>query len=351
MANASFIDLTDPDESQRVVDELKRHFATIPIWEYEKYLGDGEYAVTILVKEKDPSGPGQRVAIKRGKGINGEIQLRNEIKWLRRLRGAEHCVQMLAGHDDPTPPSSANPIGNSQVPMKTALEGLTRPVLGMEYLENGTLSRLMARLRKKRVHLPNRVLWCFFLCLVRACVGLAYPPNGGEYEPSQLETIPTDGRAPTDIYHGDLHSGNIMIGNPDFRFAEHFSTPVIKFIDFGETEENKEWGRMLGLIARQEVRLHNAKSQYKGIETVATEILPHGQGARYPTLDPELRDFLARCLATDEANRPSLEEMLRVTENAVQTKNAQSFAPHEALESEVAIGDVLQRVLFDADTS
>ena len=38
------------------------------------------------------------------------------------------------------------------------------PVLALEYLENGTFTRLMNRARKHDVHLPNRMLWSLFLC-------------------------------------------------------------------------------------------------------------------------------------------------------------------------------------------
>lgn len=44
------------------------------------------------------------------------------------------------------------------------LVGLTGPVLVMEYLDNGTFRRLMERAKTHDIHLPNRLIWSFFLC-------------------------------------------------------------------------------------------------------------------------------------------------------------------------------------------
>lgn len=72
--------------------------------------------------------------------------------------------------------------------------------------------------------------------MIRACIGIAYPilyaPEGS---PAQLETIPYDGRGPSNVHHGDLHIGNLMLGSPVSRFPEHNLVPVAKFVDFGST--------------------------------------------------------------------------------------------------------------------
>ncbi|ETS76687.1 hypothetical protein PFICI_12074 [Pestalotiopsis fici W106-1] len=49
----------------------------------------------------------------------------------------------------------------------------------LEYMENGSLSSLI---KKRSTHdqadrPPNRVLWAFWLCLVRGCIGMDYPPS------------------------------------------------------------------------------------------------------------------------------------------------------------------------------
>ncbi|KAK9415686.1 putative Protein kinase domain-containing protein [Seiridium unicorne] len=366
---AEAIDLTDPDETERVVDELKAHFARITFWKYERFLGDGEYAVAVLVKERNPFVPGRRMVVKRAKGLRGETSLRRETDWLTKLRGSEHIVGLLAARDNT---DSVRVLSNFlrvlkdaryifQSPASLAFRGTIGPIVGIEYLENGTLGMLIKRLQDRGMHLPNRVLWSFFLCMVRACVALAYPPKGAPGGDTQLENIPTDGRQPIELTHGDLHSANIMIGRVNPRFPEHSIVPVAKFIDLGEAKLDSDLGitenlykvslRIFILIIRHEFKIRRARSMYRGFETLATEILPHGDGAKYPTLDPELREFLARCLATDEALRPGLQEMLQTTHDAFHNKTASDYAPNEALESDDAMKSVIKTLLYDADSS
>ncbi|KAI8635549.1 hypothetical protein F5Y19DRAFT_469425 [Xylariaceae sp. FL1651] len=51
----------------------------------------------------------------------------------------------------------------------------------MEYLQNGDLATLIHKLVEAKdredTKIPNRVLWEFWLCLVRACIALEYPPR------------------------------------------------------------------------------------------------------------------------------------------------------------------------------
>lgn len=63
-------------------------------------------------------------------------------------------------------------------------------------------------------------------------------------------------------------------------------------------------------------------AEHNGIRTLATEIVPKGNGAKYPTLDPELRDFLARCLAWKAEDRPDLSTMLTTAEDALRARTA-----------------------------
>ncbi|RWA05654.1 hypothetical protein EKO27_g9455 [Xylaria grammica] len=53
----------------------------------------------------------------------------------------------------------------------------------MEYLPHGNLATLIFKIRsleserKSFVNIPNRVLWAFWLCLVRGCIAMEYPPR------------------------------------------------------------------------------------------------------------------------------------------------------------------------------
>ncbi|KAI1080696.1 hypothetical protein F5B20DRAFT_538587 [Whalleya microplaca] len=49
----------------------------------------------------------------------------------------------------------------------------------VEYMENGDFANLLMKLTECNNYskIPNRVLWAFWLCLVRACVAMEYPPR------------------------------------------------------------------------------------------------------------------------------------------------------------------------------
>ncbi|KAK8054905.1 hypothetical protein PG993_000132 [Apiospora rasikravindrae] len=79
--------------------------------------------------------------------------------------------------------------------------------LYLEYLEHGTLLQFVdACIEVQLYQIPNRMAWRFFLCLIRACIGMAYPPTmrlGGNI----WESIPPNTQPELHI-HGDMHSGN-----------------------------------------------------------------------------------------------------------------------------------------------
>ncbi|KAJ2987948.1 hypothetical protein NUW58_g4229 [Xylaria curta] len=58
-----------------------------------------------------------------------------------------------------------------------------RDYIIMEYLQNGTLGDLLVKLNlyhqdhNEDHNIPNRVLWGFWLCLIRACIAMEYPPR------------------------------------------------------------------------------------------------------------------------------------------------------------------------------
>ncbi|KAI1342945.1 hypothetical protein F5Y15DRAFT_371434 [Xylariaceae sp. FL0016] len=59
-------------------------------------------------------------------------------------------------------------------------ENTRRDFIVLEFLENGDLASLITKLREDKNgdgEIPNRVLWAFWLCMVRACVGLEWAPR------------------------------------------------------------------------------------------------------------------------------------------------------------------------------
>ncbi|KAK6840362.1 hypothetical protein PG995_016116 [Apiospora arundinis] len=54
-----------------------------------------------------------------------------------------------------------------------------RDFIFMEYLPLGDLQKVICRIAEDNPNMliPNKILWSFWLCLVRACIAMAYPPR------------------------------------------------------------------------------------------------------------------------------------------------------------------------------
>ncbi|KAI1083986.1 kinase-like protein [Whalleya microplaca] len=140
----------------------------------------------------------------------------------------------------------------------------------LEFVENGDLTRLICKLNDMKENIPNRVLWSFWLCLVRACVAMEYPPRkfhprrrenpnditaqmgalrieddvaGKVVNGDLFEDIPVARRrwAGKRIVHFDIDPSNIFIAGFDLGAAdnEHKLIPRLKLADFGLTDKIK----------------------------------------------------------------------------------------------------------------
>ncbi|KAI3328861.1 hypothetical protein HD806DRAFT_548158 [Xylariaceae sp. AK1471] len=353
-------------------EQRKRAYRTQPTSKFDKLVGSGAAGVACCVLEwptpytssrKGRGGRGdpRRLVVKRAIGLEAERDLRNE-----------------------TRRNSRDRIWTADY--GSLLNDLRGSVPILEYLENGSLGSLLEKLKNADTILPNRVLWSFCLCVVRAFIVHAYLPDGDEDTPNQLERI-VSGRQPLFLGHGDIHGHNI---------AEHNIVPPLKLIDFGRIQESEqEFNRMVfdmwlvmasksvfssphTLFSSNETTIQGLSTMseiYPGrvtssrIETRAsmcfskmmgscipshlkhstrTHYCPEGNGAAYPTLDNRLRYFLARCATVDRALRPSLEHMLAEAETGA-AKSAEAYGPHEKLESDAAVERVLVRLLYDAE--
>ncbi|KAI1081018.1 kinase-like domain-containing protein [Whalleya microplaca] len=123
-----------------------------------------------------------------------------------------------------------------------------RHFLLFEYLENNSLDNLIIRMNEANRTLPNRILWSFWLCMVRACVAMAYPPR--KFNPGRrgrrdvlTETIP-DSTFKTlrmkQFVHFGLDPSNVFIGAPNPGSSEHNLIPKLKLGDFGDAREIKK---------------------------------------------------------------------------------------------------------------
>ncbi|KAI0977066.1 kinase-like protein [Xylaria arbuscula] len=365
------------NRTNKLIKTVQNDFQTSKYWEFEKVLGAGTFGLAVLLKEKDSAvNSTKRMTLKIAQSIGTE-QLQNEIYWLKRLHGAKHIVKMLASCDELVDHIGETEKRNAvmqaidrvlamsgkidRIPPITAfdtLDSLWGPALAIEYLENGDLWAFVQQLVQKGTIAPNRVLWSFFLCLVRACIGMANPIGSSLDEPSILETIPTDGRPPFQLSHDDISLRNIMLGSLD-GLDEHKASPPIKLIDFGTATENSRDGespmttnitavaQIIGdLIERETMRERVA--EWRGKRTHAGILLPDPSGNDpYPLVDPELRDLLARCMYENGKDRPSLVELLNITSRAVLTKTPEMF-PDPTRETDAAIRQFWQELIYDA---
>ncbi|KAI1344452.1 kinase-like domain-containing protein [Xylariaceae sp. FL0016] len=355
------------------VAEIRDHFNRQTRFEFEGELGRGATGMAFKVKEKwQPfsRGRSRRLVVKRAtkETQNDWRSLRREIDIMTKLCGSAHIAALIATRDDLKPPTrlGARLLRNAALLLRrqdSMLVGLRGPVLVLEYLENGDLSRLYVRLWRRSRSLPNRILWAFFVCMIRACIAMAYPPSRGLNARPRLETVPSR-IAPGPLEHHDLHAGNIMVGAAGGE-AEHALVPALKVIDFGEARQQapapadmqhghyrNAWDmcqNILRLVTRTANPVRRT-AEYGGYRTMATEVLraPVGEGDRYPGLDDAFRDLMARCLAEDHARRPTLAEMLAAAREGA-AKGAEAYAPNDADETDEAVRGALQTFVYDAD--
>ncbi|KAI1758237.1 hypothetical protein F4782DRAFT_544575 [Xylaria castorea] len=73
--------------------------------------------------------------------------------------------------------------------------GIRKDYIIMEYLQHGSLANLIVKLNEHEredgfpYRIPNRVLWGFWLCLIRACIAMEYPPR--KFHPLRKRPQPT----------------------------------------------------------------------------------------------------------------------------------------------------------------
>ncbi|KAI0112363.1 hypothetical protein F4776DRAFT_674303 [Hypoxylon sp. NC0597] len=233
------------------------------------------------------------------------LQLDIEWQYLQRMRGGMHIVQPVSFPNNPL--------------TQYNFDGAW---IMLEWVANGTIGDFILKAQAHKVQrLPNRLLWRFFLCLIRACCGMAWPRNRQD-DLQELEIPPpTDpNNPPAAILHGDFHTGNILLG--DFEIGgEHAITPILKVIDFGLSDTNSsangraagiatiiwEVGKVMMKLVTLDIDCEEAPPtdpvtiDYLGqnVQTRANPILPPFIGAPwpYPWLDQDLGTLIGMCMA------------------------------------------------------
>ncbi|KAF2972956.1 hypothetical protein GQX73_g620 [Xylaria multiplex] len=292
----------------------------------------------------------------------------SEGKWLEILRWAKHIVSGVKLTNDP---------------LAQDFSGVASHHMQADhwvYLECGTLLKLANRARREKIRLPNRVLWRLFLCLLRMCIAMGWPPeqpDGIDPQPV-LETAtgnPYDG-----INHGDMHHGNLMFGDfiPEDPNGEHTLTPILKLIDFGiarqvlNTTEKRilaaqdnlfdigvvmlelvtlDYALAEGIYPRaSEAKLFRWRPDHPEILTNGAALLTNENGVNpFPMFDTTLRDLVCACLATEPQNRPSPAALANFTIARISDRDGQFYASRGVGgESDDQIRAYMHHVLYDA---
>ncbi|KAI3328581.1 kinase-like domain-containing protein, partial [Ustulina deusta] len=359
------------DRLARTVEaQTKRAFSSSRGWEFEKALGNGSFGLTVLLRDRDPLKlrRHRRVVLKRALRQNDGVEdFVAEMRALWDLRGHAHIAQMLDSTDNVgifRPRSGravdflrriVTPFTNPPENVFKALSHFYGPAIVTEYLENGSLLNFRCKQIELGINIPNRVLWSFYHCLVRACVAMTSKKEAPYGQPLELEIFHED-KEHYALAHNDIAARNIMFGDREPDVPEHRSVPKLVLIDFGLSQV-KGWGSEaeyinLGMVAREMICLINPSArvsghfmEFNGFLTQAFEILPMNGVDMYPHLDPELRNLLVVALGPDES-RPTLQEMLRRTHIGVR-KPASAYNSPER-EADNIVNTLLQEMVYDA---
>ncbi|KAI0850803.1 hypothetical protein F5Y00DRAFT_260254 [Daldinia vernicosa] len=351
----------EEEESERTLNAIRDAFKNDDRFTCERPLGDIHNGAAMIIKEEytvEGQPRVRRFVVKAG--ITGaHHSVRKETRYLNSLALAEHIPRIISFQDHP-------------------LMNLGVPLFVSEYMEHGTLNRFQERLRRADQILPNRILWSIFLCLIRACIGMAWPPPGPDVGPEQ-----TRSGDPTTLAHNDMHDENLVFGDLDS--SDHSLVPVLKLIDFGESvelpagadesrlNENNvnQHDRVLNLEAyRLDRYSRRNRGTDKNILDVGVnmsqiiaqrgEVFPNGARALirdpnvHPSLDPDLRLLVQRCVAVDPLNRPTLDELMELINNSYFNRPASHYGAAgegDGLESDETIRKIVSTYILSGDTS
>ncbi|KAK8091926.1 hypothetical protein PG997_002287 [Apiospora hydei] len=233
------LNLDSKFDPQITESHLRIYFATCPNnFEFQRFVGNGAGANAWLVRHRKQAGDQwDRIVIKTPLGIAasgydpdpldigfGVNEFAQERKLLNTIR-TRHLVRLIKfrRNDDPLRQNGAPEFFKKWI--------------YLEYLPHGTLGELTRKCATHRVaHLPNRLLWRIFMCLIRACVAMAYVPDVPADRYDANEEPCAVHKKSVGYSHNDLHTDNIMIGDmlSDPDDEEHSISPVVKFIDLEE---------------------------------------------------------------------------------------------------------------------
>ncbi|KAI0536582.1 kinase-like domain-containing protein [Xylaria digitata] len=286
---------------------VEENYENAKYWEFEKLLGAGGFGVAILAREREYIGAyRKRIAIKLAQPA-GVRSLQKEIEWLKILNGGKHIVEMLAYCDDLI--AAANEADKRNKLMET---------IESAFVNFGKLSTVPP------------------MTAFDTLAGVKGPALALEY-----------------IEGGDL----LNFIRPGDGLDEHYVGQTLKLIDFGAAfdylvprngpQDNLYDAAQIIVNLFDTLPMRKVVVRWENIDTRAGAILPIGGQDPMSYIDMELRHLIARCMDTSPYRRPPLEEVLRITTQAVFTRKPASF-PEPRLETNHAIRRWWQQILYDA---
>ncbi|KAI1161567.1 kinase-like domain-containing protein [Nemania serpens] len=222
---------------------LKDYFAQTRRVKYRKCLGWGGNGLAAAFDSVDDQGNPTGPVVVKMIFSHSRRAMKQETDMCRYLK-AEHITQIKyidgEGMIDPNEDSrddvqNAENEGANREDDPGSGQG-SRALFITEMLENGDLSQLISAVRQHKERISNAILWRFCLCLIRMCLGLAYPPASFEENKNDAslvnETIHPE-HEPRRIVHFDFDPKNIFVGQVLPGTEEHNISPILKLGDFG----------------------------------------------------------------------------------------------------------------------
>ncbi|KAK8042142.1 hypothetical protein PG993_006665 [Apiospora rasikravindrae] len=245
---------------------------------------------------------------------DNDADLRNEFGWLRRFRGAEHIIQILPEY---------NHLWRTNNNNQSSDEGpvLSRPVIVMEYLENGTLDQLIERFGRIERRIPQRLIWSFALCLLRAVAAISYP---NQLDGRRRREVARDEPPSLITQNSSLHGTHVP---PLHKYT------LFSFCSFPLTRRRPPKNQVLqdlvdapndrDLYLEADYRVWRA-SQSAVFDPYDFSTSAHALVLTDERLDKALRDLIAMCLAGQSHELPTLREFLTLG-RAGRRKTAEQF--------------------------
>ncbi|KAK7987039.1 hypothetical protein PG988_002027 [Apiospora saccharicola] len=165
------------EDSDLVKRRIANYFGDGTEYQLDRFLSNGIAAHAWLVRyRRQDQDPWRKMVLKTPAYVEGPLrqeqfangpegveEFYEESMLLKTLR-ARHLVRLIEfGDQDPLERNGArNYFGNW---------------IYLEFLENGTLAQFVEKYKAQDIpYVPNRLLWRIFMCMIRACIAMAYIP-------------------------------------------------------------------------------------------------------------------------------------------------------------------------------